>query len=176
MAATVNIEVGHGATVAWSIVASKMRFKLADNDLIDIVTPLKVFTGTETVNGSPTTSSLSWWKTLRVNVAVAPDVELTNLRFFRSSAGITAINELYGFTTTYLEAVGNTEGDNISGKNSLIAVIAMATTPVSISNGTGPKVGTGTFGDMTVIQWQVTNVAALGDSSIVTYTFRYDEV
>ena len=180
MSATATIEIGHGtvANVAWSTVASKIRFKLADDDTVDQNDPLMVLNVSTLVNGQMTLNTLSYIKTFRINVAQAAREELSNLRFFRSSVGNTGINEKYGYTDTYVEAAGNDEGNNISGAASAIAVISMATAPVLVVGGEGPFVGTGLFGQMVVIQWQITpTISDLGMvPNEVTYTFRYDEI
>ena len=180
MSATVTIEVGHGvaASVTWSTVASKIRYKLADDDVVDQNDPLMVLNTSTLVNGQMTLNALSYIKTFRINVIQAAMEELSNLRFFRSSVGNTGINEKYGYTDTYVEAVGNDEGNNISGAASAIAVISMATVPVLVVGGEGPFVGTGSFGQMVVTQWQITPaVSGLGTvPNEVVYTFRYDEI
>ena len=180
MSAGVVIEVGHGpvGSIDWAVVASKIRFKLADDDAVDINDPLMVLNVSTLINGAMTLNTLSYIKTFRINVIAAAQEELSNLRFFRSAGGNTGINEKYGFTTVYIQAVGNSEGNNLSGASSAIAVVSMATVPVLVVNGSGPFVGTGEWGDMVVIQWQITpSVVGLGVvPADVVYTFRYDEI
>lgn len=180
MSAGVAIEVGHGpvGSVAWAVVASKIRFKLADDDTVDTNDPLMVLNVDTLINGVMTSNTLSYIKTFRFNVTAAAQEELSNLRFFRSSVGNTGINEKYGFTPTYVEAVGNSEGNNLSGASSAVAVVSMVIVPVLVVNGSGPFVGAGVWGDMVVIQWQVTpGVVGLGVVPVdVVYTFRYDEI
>ena len=179
MSAVVTIEIGHGvvASVAWSTVASKVRYKLADDDTVDQNNPLLVLNVSTLINGQMTLNTLSYIKTYRINVIQAAMEELLNLRFFRSSVGNTGIDEKYAYTDTYVEAVGNDEGNNISGAAS-VAVIPMVTVPVSVLGGDGPFVGTGPFGQMVVTQWQITpSVLGLGAvPNEVIYTFRYDEI
>jgi len=181
MSATANIEIGHGpvANTVWtSIAGTKLRFRLADDDILDLNFPLMVLNVSTLINGQMSLNTLSYTKTFRINIAQGATEELSNLRFFRSSAGNTGINELYGFTGTYVEAVGNDEGGNISGAASAVAVISMTTVPVLVVEGAGPFVGTGVFGQMIVAQWQITPaVSSLGlVSQEVVYTFRYDEI
>lgn len=176
MAADVKIQVAHGAAATWAEVASKIRFKLADDDLVDINDPLLVLSEALTINGTSTDATLSYWKTFRIFVEAAAIGELSNLRFFRTSIGNAGIDEFYGYASSYLEAVGNTEGNGLSGAISPIAVIPMVVAPARVTNGDGPFIGTGQFGNMVVVQWKVKPAAGVGQQSDVVYTFRYDEV
>lgn len=176
MAAEVKIQVGHGAAPDWTDVGSATRFKLADNDVVDLNDPLLVLSSAITINGASTDTTLSYQKTFRVVVTAAAVGELSNLRFFRSAGSNVGISEFYGFANDYVEATGNLEGNNVSGAVSAAALVAMVNAPARVTNGEGPFIGTGQFGNMIVVQWHITPTAVAGVQSDVIYSFRYDEV
>ncbi len=177
MAATVAIQSAHGSTASWGVVVSTVRFKRSDDDTADTNNQLLKLSFNKLLNGISTQDAHSYWKTFRVNVLVAAVGEISNLRFFKSSGTNTGVNEKYGFTATYTQAVGNTEGTNLGGSLSLVAVTGVPTGPVAVTGGQGPLIGKGVLGNMTVVQWELLGATvALGTLNTVVYTFRYDEI
>jgi len=161
MAATVAVQTGHGgSTGTWGNVTT-VRFKSADNDTADTSNPLvKPTSGT----------NYSYEKAYRLNVTVAPDNNLTNLRFHRSAGTpSTGITDLYGErsqATGYATPIGTI---------STIATTTMPTSATVLTNDNGTFTGTGQYGPFIYIQWQIGTTAVAGTQSTLTYRWTFDE-
>lgn len=161
MAATVNIQSGHSTSPGTFANVSSVRFKAADNDTADTSNPLvKPTSGT----------NYSYEKVFKLNVTVAPDNNLTNLRFHRSAGSpSTGITEKYGersIASAYVAPIGTV---------STIATSAMVTSATVLTNDNGTFTGTGQYGPFIYVQWQIGTTASAGTQSTLTYRFTFDE-
>lgn len=164
MPATLEIRSAHGGTngsPASQSAVTSIRFKAADNDTADTNNPLvKPTSGT----------NYSYEKWLKLQVTVAPDNSLTNLRFHRSSGTpSTGITDLYGEVSQasgYVVPVGTA---------SSVATTSMPTSATVLTNNNGTQTTTGQYGPWIVIQWQISTSASAGTQNTLTYRFTYDE-
>lgn len=161
MAATIAVQTGHGgSTGTWGDVTTA-QMKAADNDTADTSNPLvKPTSGT----------NYSYEKAFRVNVTVAPDNSLTNLRFHRSSGSpSTGITDYYGEqsqSTGYTAPVGTL---------STIATTAMPTSATVLTNNNGTFTTTGQYGPFIYVQWRIGTSASSGTQNALTIRFTIDE-
>lgn len=163
MAATVNIRSAHGGSngsPSTNSNVTSIRFKSADNDTADTSNPLvKPTSGT----------NYSYEKWLSLNVTVAPDNNLTNLRFHRTTGMPTGIDDYYGERT-------QAQGYEVPiGTVSSYATTAVPTTATVLTNNNGTFTGTGMYGPWIVLQWRIGTGASAGNQSAVTYRFTFDE-
>lgn len=164
MVATVNIQSGHGSSPGtWSNVSS-VRFKNADDDTANTSNPLV----------KPTSNfNYSYEKVFRLNVTAAPDNNLTNLRFHRSSGTpSTGITDFYGERS---QATGYSAPTGGSSTQSTIATTSMVTTATTLTNDNGTFSSTGMYGPYIYIQWRVGTTATAGTQNTLTYRWTFDE-
>ncbi len=156
MVATLQWQNSTGATESWSTV-TWLRFKAADNNTDDAVDPLvKPSTGT----------NYSYEKWMRINVSVAPTTNVSNLRVLLSATMPTGTTMYHGFTATYATPVGT---------NSSVATTALSTTPISWQN-SGTKTTTGAWGDLLVMQIDLSTSVSGGELGDWNTIARYDEI
>lgn len=160
MVATIEIRSAHGGTSGTpgtNTAVTSVRFKSADNDTADTSNPLvKPTTGT----------NYSYEKALSLNVTAAPDNNLTNLRFHRTTSMPTGITDKYGESTSYTVPVGTA---------SSIATNNVPTSATVLTNSNGTFTGTGMYGPYIYIQWLISTSAVAGNQSSVTYRWTFDE-
>lgn len=161
MAATIAVQAGHGgSTGTWGDVTS-VRFKSADNDTADTTNPLvKPTSGT----------NYSFEKAFRLNVSVAPDNSLSNLRFHRSSGTpSTGVTDYYGEQS---QATGYTTP---VGTLSTIAATPMPTSATVLTNNNGTFTGTGQYGPFIYVQWRLSTSISAGTQNALTLRWTFDE-
>jgi hypothetical protein len=116
-------------------------------------------------------TDFSFEKWLQLNVTVAPDTNLTNLKFYTDGtigfgAGVTA----YGKSvTTYATPAAATATGGYTD-------IASYTSGAALDLGTAAVTGTGQKGDHAVLMLTVDNTAAPGTLTAEVVTFAYDEL
>jgi hypothetical protein len=163
MVATVQIIEKNGAGgTATDKTSGTIRFKNADNATVDNNNPLVI---------PPSGSDFSFEKWLRLNVTVAPSVQISNLKFYTDGA-----NELGAGVLLWAKAVTAyatpTEPANSTGYVNAFTYTSGA--PLSL--GAGAFTGTGEKGDHAVCMMEVQNTATQGQTPSETITFSYDEI
>lgn len=162
MVATVQIIEKNGAGGTGTQKDSgTVRFKKADNATVDTNNPM-------TVPGSGFSYSYDKW--LRLNVTVAPDNYIENLKFYTDGTNnFTSGIELYvKATTTYTTPAIVT---NITGFTNAFTYNSGA----ALDLGTAQVTGTGEKGDHAQLRMRVGTAVTAGNSGNETATFSYDE-
>ena len=164
MAATVAVQSCHGGSSGSpgsTTTVTSIRFKSADNDTADTSNPLvKPTSGT----------NYSYEKALKLTVTVAPDNNLTNLRFHRSSGTpSTGITDYYGEQT---QATGYTVP---VGTVSSIATTTVPTSATVLTNNNTTFTSTGQYGPWIYLQWRIGTTASAGTQTTLTYRWTFDE-
>lgn len=162
MAATVKIVEKNGAGgTQTDKTSSTIRFKNADNATVDTANRMVV---------PASGSDYSYEKWLRLQVDVAPSVDIQNIKFYTDGNN--------GFGTgigLYAKAVSSystpAEGTSTSGYAD--AFTYTAASPLTL--GAGPYTGTGEKGDHCVLLLKVDSTAAPGLLASETLVFAYDE-
>ena len=162
MPATVQIVEKNGAGgTTTDKTSGTIRFKNADNATVDNNNRLVV----------PTSGSeWSFQKWLRLNVTVAPSVDLQNFKAYSDGSsgfgtGINLWGKVVGSYSTPAEETANTGYSDFFSKTSGSAY----------DLGAGPFTGTGEKGDHLVLAMEVLSTAGPGSLSAETITFSYDE-
>ncbi len=162
MAATVKIVEKNGAGGTQTDKTSgTIRFKNADNSTVDTSNRM-------VVPGSGSDWSFEKW--LRLQVDVAPAVDLQNLKFYTDGANSfgTGINLWAKAVTSFATPA---EATASAGYSSAFGYTSAA----ALSLGAGPFTGTGEKGDHAVLVLEVQSTAAPGLLSTETLTWSYDE-
>lgn len=168
MAATIQIHEMSAITTGVDKTSGTVRFKDADNSTVDANNPLVIPTGA---------TIYSFTKKLRAYMAVAPNTNISNLRWYADGAnsfgtgiGVTAKN------------LGNTWGANFktqqSGGSDLFGYTSGSPLDGDGTN-TGPFDGSGVpkyCGDLIELQMSVANTASSGTLTAETLTLAYDEI
>ncbi len=173
MVATVLIEE-HNGTAGSETQTDKtsgtIRFKNADNAAVDNGDPLVIPTSGQ---------EYSYEKWLRLNVTVAPDTNISNLKAYSDGANGfgTGIKLWYAADATYSTPVVPSEA-NDPPQHDLVAMTDFFTktsaSPVDL--GSGPFTGTGQKGSYLVLSMEVEPTATQGALAAETITFAYDEI
>lgn len=163
MVATVQIVEKNGAGgTATDKTSGTIRFKNADNATVDNNNPMVI---------PPSGSDFSFEKWLRLNVTVAPSVQISNLKFYSDGA-----NGLGTGVLLWAKAVASyatpAEPTGTSGYTNAFSY----TSGSSLSLGAGTFTGTGEKGDHAVCMMEVQNTATQGQTPSETITFSYDEI
>ena len=163
MVATVQIVEKNGAGgTATDKTSGTIRFKNADNATVDTNNPM-------VIPGSGSDFSFDKW--LRLNVTVAPSVQLSNFKFYTDGANGFGTGVLLWAkaVTTYATP---TEPSATTGYTNAFTYNSGA----ALSLGAGPFTGTGEKGDHVVCMMEVQNTATQGQTPSETITFSYDEI
>ncbi len=163
MVATVQIVEKNGAGgTATDKTSGTIRFKNADNATVDNNNPMVI---------PPSGSDFSFEKWLRLNVTVAPSVQLSNLKFYTDGA-----NGLGTGVLLWAKAVASyatpAEPANSTGFTNAFTY----TSGAALSLGAGTFTGTGEKGDHAVMMMEAQNTATQGQTPSETITFSYDEI
>lgn len=141
-----------------------IRFKTADNSTVDTVNPI-------VIPGAG--SAWSYEKWVRLNVTVAPSVNINNIRAYTGGSNPwTGVNLWWknggNFATPALgtSSSGYTNGFTYTSGSPL----TLGTTNV------GPYTGTGEKGDHLVMLMEVTSTATSGQLAATTATMSWDEI
>ena len=168
MAATIQIHEMSSFTVGADKTSGTVRFKNADNNVVDFNDPLVV----------PDAGSIwSYTKKLRVYMEAPPDTQINNLRWYTDGGN--------GFGTgvsAKVKNLGVTWGDNykteMGGGSDLFGY-----TSVSPFDGDGTDTGPfdsgnddSYFGDLVELQMAVASTASHGSLTPETITFAWDEI
>lgn len=182
MAATVIIESCHGATVGGAptdVTGAGCRFKLADNDTVDLNNPIP----------KPAASNTwSWRKSFRIKVTATPDGSISNLKWFTDGlswgTGVT-LRAHSRPVANYTQASASDESAVIAtGGGSSVVDAATLTSGAYLSMNSGgtilsnPSTGYGTQ-DLFECQLEVASTASHGikpSSGSRVITARFDEV
>lgn len=174
MVATVQIRELNGAgPTATDKTSGTVRFKNADDANVDNNDRLII----PSVN-----QEYSMRKVLRLNVTVAPDVDIDNLQAYMDGANGfgTGIKLWYAVGAAYVQPTVPTETDDpphFPGATDMLDLFgATAGAPIDMdANNTGPHTGTGEKGDFLNIVMEVEPTATQGALPTETLTFSYDE-
>lgn len=119
----------------------------------------------------------SFEKWLRLRVTVAPDTQISNLRFHTDGSntwGAGVLGLVKNGTTIYPVATGPQEINTTAGYLDLFA--QTTSSPLAIDGATTAISTTGELGDHVVIKIQVSTAAGQGTLTAETATFLYDEI
>lgn len=168
MAATVQLLSYHTASPSGTDVAGgSVRFKLADNDTANNLTPITI----------PTSgTNYSYVKQFKLNVTAwnSGTTDINNPTVYSGTNTIgTGVDIAYNMSATYLDPTTNL-ATALSPRTG--SIIATSGSPITIS-GTGSITSptTGTFTDYTRLQVEVISTAAAGITPSQTVTFTFDE-
>ena len=165
MVATVLINEKNGAgQTATNKTSGTVRMKNADNSTVDTVNPMVI-----PVSGS----DWSFEKWFRLNISVAPAVNIANPKFYTDGAN--------GFGTGVLlwakavtAYVTPAEGTVSTGYINAFTYTSGAA--LSLDDALGPWTVTGDFGKWLVLLLEVASTATQGSLATETLTFSYDEI
>lgn len=163
MVATVQVVEKNGAGgTATDKTSGTVRFKNADDATIDNNNPMVI---------PAAGSDWSFEKWLRLNITVAPAVQLTNLKFYMDGANNfgTGVNLWAKAVTAYSTPA---EGTSSAGYTNAFSYTSVS----ALSLGAGPFTGTGEKGDHAVLLMEVASTATQGSLTAETATFSYDEI
>jgi len=176
MAATVQIHSWHGAGAGsgTNINNGEVRFKLADNDTVDLNAPLRVPTQEQV--DALIAYTYSFRKYFKVNFTTTPSSSISNLRFFTDGNNLDAqVVLLADQTDTYQENVSaDSTGDTTAH---WLAVSYTKASPLVVNSGTvlsNPSTGYGTQ-DFVMVQAMVSASATAGVVGPQVWSYRYDE-
>ena len=163
MVATVQIVEKNGAGgTATDKTSGTIRMKNADNATVDNNNPM-------VIPGAGSDYSFEKW--LRLNVTVAPSVQLSNIRFYTDGS-----NGMGTGVLLWAKAVASyatpAEATSTSGYTNAFSY----TSGSPLSLGAGPFTGTGEKGDHAVLMQEVQSTATQGQTPSETITFSYDEI
>lgn len=176
MAATVVIISAHGATITTTetdITSATIKYRRSDADTNDTSNPIpKPAAG----------NNFSWRKTMRIKVNVAPDGDISNLRFFSDGVSWGTGVTMRGHTnpvSEYTQASSADEGTEIDqGTGSAITDMDTYTSgsPLTVNSGVVLTATTG-YGTQDTVETQlkVASTASRGKKGPITYTYRFDE-
>jgi len=163
MVATVQIIEKNGAGgTPTDKTSGTVRFKNADDANVDNNNPMVI---------PPSGSDWSFEKWLRLNVTVAPAVQISNLKFYMDGAnnfgtGVSLWAKAVAAYATPAEGTGSAGYADAFGY----------TSGAPLSLGAGPYTGTGEKGDHAVLLMEVASTATQGSLTAETATFSYDEI
>lgn len=173
MAAEVEIRVFHGASpgLGADVTGDTLRFKRADDDAQDALTPVAI----------PTSGyGYSWRKSFKLVVTALPDTQVGNLRFFSGGESLGAGRAiLFARSSSYVQAsiadedgpIGGTDVDDLTA--GAPEVIQAAT--VVDSGDTAPTDG-GALQDYVMLQMRLDATALAGAAAAAkSLTYRFDE-
>jgi hypothetical protein len=170
MAATTYVHVFNGAgPSATDITSTEIRFKRADNNTVDALTPVPIPAASEV---------FSWRKSTKLYIATSPSAYIRNLRFFSSGTALgTGITHYVVASASYVQGSSSDETSKIG--SGIDSTTYTSGSPLTINAGdvilTGGSIpGYGTQ-DYLVQQIGVASTASAGVSGTRTYTLRYDE-
>ena len=139
-----------------------VRFKNADNATVDTSNPMVI----------PTAGNdFSYEKWLRLKVTVAPDTNISNLKFYTDGAN--------GFGTgvdLYAKAVATYATPAEATATAGYASAFTYTSGSALNLGTAAVTGTGEKGSHAVLMMRVASTASPGTLTAETGTFSYDEI
>lgn len=162
MVATVQVGEKNGAGATFTQKdGGTIRFKNADNATVDANNPMVI----------PTAGvDYSYDKWTRFKVTVAPDNNISNLKFYTDGAnGLGTGVLLYAkAVTTYSTPA---EATTTTGYTNAFTY----TSGAALSMGAGPYTGTGEKGDHAVLMMTVGTSATQGNTNNETVTYSYDE-
>lgn len=176
MPATVQFISAHGATVTTTetnVASGVLKFKRADNDTDDAADPIPKPTGSEV---------FSWRKSCRIKATVAPDGNISNLRFFTDAGSWGTGVTLYGHKKPVANYDQASSSDNttkiVDDGGSAVSDAATFTSgsPLTVEAGTVLAATTG-YGtqDLVELQLGVANTASRGLKGPRVLTYRWDE-
>lgn len=179
MVATLQIISAHGATVSTTetqVDGGTAKYKRADNDTNDLNNPVPKPSGSE---------EFSYRKSMRLKATVAPDGDLSNVRWFGDAGSLGTGVTLYGHskpTANYDQATSadNTVKITTDGGTAVVDFLGTYTSgsPLTMNSGgvmlTNPTTGYGTQ-DLFESQVGVANTASRGTKGPRTITCRVDE-
>jgi len=163
MVATVQIVEKNGAGgTPTDKTSGTIRFKNADDATVDTNDPM-------VIPGSGTDYSFEKW--LRLNVTVAPDTNISNLKVYTDGANGfgTGVGMHWKAVTAYSTPA---EATATTGYTDAFTY----TSGSALSLGAGPYTGTGEKGDHLVAIMTVADTATQGSLTAETVTFSYDEI
>jgi len=174
MVATVLIREKNGAgETATDKTSGTVRFKDADNATVDTVNRMVI-----PVAGQ----QYSFRKVLRLNVSVAPAVDIDNVRAYSDGAnGFGAgVKVWYAVTGSYTQPAVPTESDDppkFPGTTNMADFFGSTSgTPINMDGiNAGPFTGTGDIADYLNLVLEVETTATQGTLTAETLTFAYDE-
>jgi len=163
MVATVQIVEKNGAGgTPTDKTSGTIRFKNTDDATVDTNDPM-------VIPGSGTDYSFEKW--LRLNVTVAPDTNISNLKVYTDGANGfgTGVGMHWKAVTAYSTPA---EATATTGYTDAFTY----TSGSALSLGAGPYTGTGEKGDHLVAIMTVADTATQGSLTAETVTFSYDEI
>lgn len=163
MVATVQIIEKNGAgPTTTDKTSGTVRFKTADNATVDTLDPINI---------PAAGTNYSYEKWLRLNVTVAPNTNISNLKFYTDGGnGLgTGVGLFAKAVTTYTTPA---LGTSTTGYTDAFTY----TSGSALSLGAGPFTGTGEKGDHSVLLMTVADTASPGQTPSETITFSYDEI
>lgn len=179
MVATTQIHVfnGSGPTDA-DITGIAIRFKRADNNVVDANNPVPVPTAG---------TNYSWRKHTKLQVVTAPDNKIENLRYFTSGTSLgTGISHLVDVTAIYVQGSSADETSPATGTmvdsstyTSGVPLTIVAGTVFDVLDGTSvPAFNSSPSGSQAFLVQQISvdSTAGPGNSGTRTASYRYDEL
>lgn len=175
MAATVVVNNLQGAAgdTEYQVDGTTFKFKRADNVLNDTSNPIP-----KPASGS----NFSWRKSFRCKVTVAPDGDISNLRFFTDAGswgtGVTVWAHRMPFANYTQGGSGDETTKIVAGAGSTVvdSMTLDSGSYLTINAGTVLTATTG-YGtqDMVEAQGEVASTASRGTKGPRVFTWRYDE-
>lgn len=177
MVANTSVKVFNGQSpgTPTNISGIEIRFKLADNNILDSSNPLHV----------PSSGTVySWQKSTKLSIDSAPDNMIQNLVFFSSGMPMgSGVIHLVGTSPTYTQATSDNELGQLPG--TVDSTTYTANSPLSITSGVIVKVSdspvypafSSSSGsqDFVVHQVSVDFTVDINSLNPMTLTYRYDE-
>lgn len=179
MVATVIINEWNGSSTGptqTDKTSGTIRFKNADNATVDTNNRLII----------PTSGrEYSYEKWIRLEITVAPDVDIDNLRAYSDGAnnfstgpGIKAWYDVWStYVTPAIPSEANDPPESAGSTQDMTDFFtAISTAPIDVDAGnTGPFSTAGDIGDWLVMVLEVESSATQGTLTAETLTFAYDE-
>ena len=163
MVATVQILEKNGAgPTTTDKTSGTVRFKTADNATVDTSDPINIPTAG---------TNYSYEKWLILNVTVAPDTNISNLKFYTDGG-----NGLGTGVGLYAKAVTAYSTPALGTSTAGYTDAFTYTSGSALSLGAGPYTSTGEKGDHAVLLMTVGTTASPGQTASETITFSYDEI
>jgi hypothetical protein len=163
MVATVQILEKNGAgPTTTDKTSGTVRFKTADNATVDTSDPINI---------PAAGTNYSYEKWLILNVTVAPDTNISNLKFYTDGG-----NGLGTGVGLYAKAVTSYSTPALGTSTAGYTDAFTYTSGSALSLGAGPYTSTGEKGDHAVLLMTVGDTASPGQTSSETITFSYDEI
>jgi hypothetical protein len=167
MAATIQIHEMSGATAGVDKTSGTVRFKSADENTVDVNNPI-------TIPGAG--SNYSYTKTLRPYMAVPPDTQISNLRWYTGGTGfgtgITVNAKNLGITWASNVNTQMTGGSDLFGYTSGSPLDGDGTDAGPFE----PADDDTYIGDLIRLQMVVADTASPGTLAAKTLTLAYDEI